>query len=1499
MAFDPNGDVQLLDAPAPAAAGPKAFDPTAPVDPDTSVKPFDPDAAVDPEHPYVTKIRSDPTLSDEEKESRVDAFNEGLAKFDPSKPVTVVQRFTIHAKEAIGETLPALAVKAASDFGDQPFQAVPLPLRLAQGQLDDLQREKDRRTGKLGDDAMADPTLSEYPDTVLESEITKAQGRVQKFMTPENVAAMRAEATRIADVQAKAAGEKESYANLPAATGPLQKGAAVAGEIAGGLTDPTNFLPLGEVDKSASLARRLLTTGKNLAGQVATTEPVRQTLAEGANEPEQTGALPAAQRVAGGFVGGIVLQGGSEALGKVVSMFKGVKAADVAGKTADEAAPIIAEKTGQDPATVQAQLKTILPAAPEVAAAHEQPATSTLSLNPEDKPDAAPEVTSKFDPENDIEPEAPVRAGKNIEPQEDDKYQYTVQRPQPHPLAPEETIPGYTQVDVIRNGDSAGSSNPAALRAMGHDVPDVPDHLPQGQYSRDEVQDAIDNPPAAAAPESAPKVPVEAPNPPPPQAPAAQGLISGSPLETWADQVVKNWKSGTQVSMTGGMDLFAARAVQGAAVLERGITDFGKWSAEMIRKYGEDLRPHLENLYRVAKELHGEGDRVGNATPDDVKDFVADYRNADHQKLIEDAGKETTPATRTESAMSSLLNEKAPEIKGLLKKLAGESAPRTSALAEESGNALVRYASAAQAGPEIARAHAGIVLGEHIHDPEFANKLGGALVQDRLNGIKAGLLKQAGEAAVAGDRAGAQEFFEHAQNVTSIIGKEDSPFKTPADYEAALKDPEVAAAIQRHKETVQPIALRQHTELGGRVAQSGVDTGAFVNLEPLDKEGESISGPAGRGTRKGDLTAPFKKGTAFGKQAYGTADNYVTDYNEIARRMITGNFEETAKRQLYDQLSKDGLGVILPPGERPPDINGLAPRKIQIERRGLPSASGARTMIRNMYVDPRIYPEVIRAMNVDETFKGSALSHLSNVLNWLQLKGPVNAAFHIANVLSSIAGSQGGKSVVADLVRKLPGVNIVDALGKIALRARDVVADSAEVRQEIGKLARIGAGRAPWEGAGATGRLVQLVDKAARLVRSDMYDNMIARGWAKDSEAGRREFVNQIGQYNPRLMGQISAKLKEWGTSPFIVAGQSFNRQALRRVTGSPGITPASTMASVGMRAAELGSMIATLFAVPMSINYALNGNAMGRPGTPLGAIDTGKTADDGKAVIVDPQQWTGMRRGLRLTGANAVASGIMKGESSANIKDSAAKDIAGSFLHPYAGPLVNAGVTLGSGYNASFYRQATKAKAGESQAGQNAVAAIKQLNPMVGNSLQGTNEQKEGSGTLQDLKNGRIGEAAADALKGAAKPFLDAVGVKEAAVASPEQQVRTRAAQFAENAGLPRRDSGGQPSEYSGLTTAVQVNDLNKARDEMEDLVRTKAAQVQGNLTEATKLAIAKREIADYYAKEARAPFTGSLQNERAFKATLDSDGQTLYSQARNDRRENMQTVRSLLYGR
>lgn len=58
--------------------------------------------------------------------------------------------------------------------------------------------------------------------------------------------------------------------------------------------------------------------------------------------------------------------------------------------------------------------------------------------------------------------------------------------------------------------------------------------------------------------------------------------------------------------LTTGIDPvdLADHAIIGADYIAKGLTEVGKWSSEMIRDFGETIKPYLSELYKRAKELH-------------------------------------------------------------------------------------------------------------------------------------------------------------------------------------------------------------------------------------------------------------------------------------------------------------------------------------------------------------------------------------------------------------------------------------------------------------------------------------------------------------------------------------------------------------------------------------------------------------------------------------------------------------------------------------------------------------------------------------------------------------------------------------------------------------------------------------------------------------------------------------------------------------------------------
>lgn len=721
--------------------------------------------------------------------------------------------------------------------------------------------------------------------------------------------------------------------------------------------------------------------------------------------------------------------------------------------------------------------------------------------------------------------------------------------------------------------------------------------------------------------------------------------------------------------------------------------------------------------------------------------------------------------------------------------LAGQSAPRTSEASVESGNKLVGFAASDIAALEVAKYMATYVLGPHYRDASFGKKLGAVLVEDRLRSIK-DRFEKAGDATAAG-------------NVTTIIGAKYSPLKTEADFQTALTDPEIQAAIARHKETVEAMARLYHKQAGGKLAGAGLNTGAFVNLKAILEGIEpEILGRIARG----NLENPLLKKTRFFKQAKGTAEWYELDYRTIAERMVKANFTEYAKRQMYAQLIHDGLAILKNPGEPMPEIGGKKSVKFTIERKGVPAGGNrARTYIRNLWVREDIAPELRQAEDVDGPIQRAGLVEAASLMNKIQLAGPTDAVWHIANMVGSIAGSQGGRTLLADIARKLPGLNIVDALARVGASAIRVLRDAPDIQRQIADLAQIGAMRAPGKSIGHfNNRLIMLLDRAGRLVRDDLYQNLVRRGLVDDSLATRREFVNQMGNYNPRLMGQFERIFREAGFSPFIVAGRNFNRMAWRRLTLDPGIKAASPTAWAQMRGIEALGMIATLVAVPSLFNLLTVGNPAGRKGVKFGQIDTGVTRDDGTYLVIDPAQWVGLRRGIRISGLGSLAEGIRRGESKGRISHNMIRDLLGGIIHPWAGPTVRTGSVAVTGYDPSGYKESTNPY----DYGENAKAALKQLNPVAQAIL-----------TAHEKDTKPLSEIGLS--------FGGAAGVKAVKPLTARSELMARTDAMLEKSPDPklkelyrvRQERSLAENKYNPMLDALKKNDLGKARTEYEAL--------------------------------------------------------------------------------
>jgi hypothetical protein len=96
---------------------------------------------------------------------------------------------------------------------------------------------------------------------------------------------------------------------------------------------------------------------------------------------------------------------------------------------------------------------------------------------------------------------------------------------------------------------------------------------------------------------------------PRPSSSANWGVIKGSSVDQWADQVLARSRG----NLNSGLDpvVLGAFAVKGAALIESGIRTFAEWGSQMIEKFGEQIRPHLEVLWEESRRTVQGGAGMG------------------------------------------------------------------------------------------------------------------------------------------------------------------------------------------------------------------------------------------------------------------------------------------------------------------------------------------------------------------------------------------------------------------------------------------------------------------------------------------------------------------------------------------------------------------------------------------------------------------------------------------------------------------------------------------------------------------------------------------------------------------------------------------------------------------------------------------------------------------------------------------------------------------------
>lgn len=654
----------------------------------------------------------------------------------------------------------------------------------------------------------------------------------------------------------------------------------------------------------------------------------------------------------------------------------------------------------------------------------------------------------------------------------------------------------------------------------------------------------------------------------------------------------------------------------------------------------------------------------------------------------------------------------------------GKMFPTITRLARGSGEQAARYVSskvyAHEAGPLISQE----VIGPKF-SPEADKAVGAALVEDNLRSVRDDFLaeaKQANADAIKAktpeERAAAvarfKESKDRAGSVGTLVGGKDSPFKSEAEFEAALK--EHAPIIDRYKqwfsgEPEQNFKVSQGMSPEEELPTRGKNTEARVNMVAIKEEDPTTTGDrvVAYTSPQGNLRNPLLKNAPYARQAFGTGSAYEVRLSRMIENTLAKGTEIANWHRTVDQLVKDKLAVIGRPNDRPV-IDGKPTRPIDLKRRTIITSAGAIPKNEVLHVRADVYPELRRAMNVDDPQRFETLRGAAKLANTAALASASEMTIHVGNQLSALVNTPGTGFVFPRLVK----------------RAMDLIHNDPATNRQLVDLARMGAlkehGNRELTGLSRlnpmahlmkqTGRLIAFTDKAGRLVLDDAFKALAAKGVVENTESNRRDLVNQFGQYNARAQHKLVAAARSTEIGPFATAGTNFYAMGMKAATLAPGMRATSMGNAIKLRGV-VAARYATIIAGVALGNYLRWGRVDGGSGVPIGALKTGET-DDGKSKYIDIIGLTPLRRGLREIGALAAIEGARRGDTGAAIVDRAARDMILSPVRPFEGPLVSAAAVGATGYDPQGYRVADRAPAGSSQTRENLKAMVKAANPIV-----------------------------------------------------------------------------------------------------------------------------------------------------------------------------------------
>lgn len=679
------------------------------------------------------------------------------------------------------------------------------------------------------------------------------------------------------------------------------------------------------------------------------------------------------------------------------------------------------------------------------------------------------------------------------------------------------------------------------------------------------------------------------------------------------------------------------------------------------------------------------------------------------------------------------------------RELAGVIAPRTARESESAADSIARFVAAEthaeRAAPyladrvlgpvrdaAVAEAEAGGVRFQEERFQRAANKLMATLYEERFRHAAAALraesLRLAREAYSLRGRnePRARELFNRsmeaaqaAREVKTFVGRENAGLDTESLYQESLASPEYKAFKERWKEHVVPVTEGFYRKAEGLEPDDPIESSTQLPDLPFNakavREGDPTPDPRSivyTTGAPGNLKNPQARKLGFARAFTGSAGGYDIDPAAVIANSVRRAAGLAAKAEMYRTLEREGLAHWDRQGAR---IEQGGTRLLELPNVRPPKGTQAATEGQtSLYLHPSVEKEVRRALAVDKPWKrvpGSqgltnialmalveATTHAKNLSTFV-FKPGVNPVGIARNFYRVVTGDPGAMRRVVELAE----------LGAVKPQGLESAPGAERTKLSANPITWLKAGR-EW-----MGRALDTIDLTMRLSADAAFDSLARRGLVGGTEYNRRNFINQLGQYQRRGQNDVIAFLRETGLGPFATAGSNYTMQGLRGLVFSPGVSATSYKAAAQLRA-ETFLRVAAVMSVAPILNYLMWGRADGDDRTPIGGV---KVRDaQGKTGYVDLAAMTGLPRGARAVGLLAMAEGRRAGTRPEESTKRAREDVLHGLLHPAEGPVVAAGLGLMTGRNPIGMPIAPKAKPGENQVLLDAWGAAMNANPVV-----------------------------------------------------------------------------------------------------------------------------------------------------------------------------------------